>query len=834
MYRFNRELMLDIRKFKISRLLMLLTLCLVGGIVNASEKIEEDLVELRIQEIMKDLTLEQKVGQMVQGEIKWVKPSDVTKYHLGSILNGGGSFPNKNKNSTMQDWLSLADDYYLASQDTSGGGAGIPIVWGTDAVHGHNNVVGATLFPHNIGLGAANDSDLMKKIGEITAREVAVTGIDWVFAPTVAVAKDNRWGRTYEAYSSQSPIIKSYAGEIVAGLQGPLAELSTNESKVIATAKHFIGDGGTLRGVDQGDTIMSLQELLDEHGQGYYEALDAEVQTVMATFNSWNGVKIHGHKFLLTDVLKNQMGFDGFVVSDWNGIGQVEGCTNNSCAQAINAGIDMVMVPEQWKGFLRNTLKQVKAGEISMARIDDAVERILRVKIRAGLFEKGLPSSREVAGNADLIGAPAHREVARDAVRKSLVLLKNDDVLPLRAGQHVLVAGDGADNIGKQNGGWTITWQGTENKNSEFPGATSIYNGLANAMNSIGGSTELSVSGNWSKKPDVAVVVFGEEPYAEGQGDVHTLAYRNGRIEDLELMQKLQSQDIPVVSVFITGRPLWVNAEINSSDAFVVAWLPGTEGGGVADVLVADSDNNPRYDFTGRLSFDWPNKDMNSQNEAVPVFHNLLQLGQGLSYGDETILSDSLSEVSAAAPSSEANIIFSGSSQEPWLAYVGDASDWHRQISGTQGSSPQGGLSVVTVDGLVQEDSRKLTWTGGHESQFYWQAASPADLTDLKSKNGALMMEFKVDQHPMGVVTQRMDCGWPCSGAIDMTEFFKSVPEGQLSRVGISLQCFDKLGVDLSKVTSPMVLVSEEPFVLTIRDVRIVPDASQESMISCS
>ncbi len=834
MFRFNRELILDIWQFRISRLLMLLTLSLIGGLAYASEKIEEDLVELRIQEIMKDLTLEQKVGQMVQGEIKWVKPSDVTKYHLGSILNGGGSFPNKNKNSTMQDWLSLADDYYLASQDTSGGGAGIPIVWGTDAVHGHNNVVGATLFPHNIGLGAANDSDLMKKIGEITAREVAVTGIDWVFAPTVAVAKDNRWGRTYEAYSSQSPIIKSYAGEIVAGLQGPLAELNTNESRVIATAKHFIGDGGTLRGIDQGDTIMSLQELLDEHGQGYYEALDAEVQTVMATFNSWNGVKIHGHKFLLTDVLKNQMGFDGFVVSDWNGIGQVEGCTNSSCAQAINAGVDMVMVPEQWKGFLRNTLKQVKAGEISMARIDDAVERILRVKIRAGLFEKGLPSSREVAGNSDLIGAPEHREVARDAVRKSLVLLKNNDVLPLRAGQHVLVAGDGADNIGKQNGGWTITWQGTENKNSEFPGATSIYDGLANAINSIGGSTELSVSGNWSKKPDVAVVVFGEEPYAEGQGDVHTLAYRNGRMEDLELIQKLQSQDIPVVSVFITGRPLWVNAEINSSDAFVVAWLPGTEGGGVADVLVADSDNNPRYDFTGRLSFDWPNKDMNSQDEALPVFDNLLQLGQGLSYGDESILSDSLSEISAAAPSSEANIIFSGSSQEPWLAYVGDASDWHRQISGTQGSSPQGGLSVVTVDGLVQEDSRKLTWTGDHESQFYWQAASPADLTDLKSKNGALMMEFKVDQHPMGVVTQRMDCGWPCSGTIDMTEFFKSVPEGQLSRVGISLQCFDKLGVDLSKVTSPLVLVSEKPFVLTIRDVRIVPDASQESMISCS
>jgi beta-glucosidase len=830
----NLKIFLSTRNFKFSHLVALLTGILIVGITNSSEFLGKDPVELRIQEIMKDLTLEQKVGQMVQGEIKWVKPRDVTKYYLGSILNGGGSFPNKNKNSTMQDWLSLADDYYLASIDTSGGGAGIPIVWGTDAVHGHNNVVGATLFPHNIGLGAASDPALMRKIGEITAREVSVTGIDWVFAPTVAVAKDNRWGRTYEAYSSQSPIIKKYASEIVAGLQGPLAELSSNDSKVIATAKHFIGDGGTHRGIDQGDSIMSLQELLNEHGQGYYEALDAEVQTVMASFNSWNGIKIHGHKFLLTDILKNKMGFDGFIVSDWNGIGQVEGCTNSSCAQAINAGVDMVMVPEKWKVFLKNTLTQVRAGEIPMARIDDAVERILRVKIRAGLYEKGLPSSREVAGNADLLGAPEHREVAREAVRKSLVLLKNNNVLPLRSEQHVLVAGDGADNIGKQNGGWTITWQGTGNENSEFPGATSIYDGLAEAIENIGGSTELSVSGDWSKKPDVAVVVFGEEPYAEGQGDVHTLAYRNGRTADLELLQKLKAQNIPVVSVFITGRPLWVNAEINNSDAFVVAWLPGSEGGGIADVLVSDSDNNPRYDFTGRLSFEWPNKDMNSQDEWLPVFDSILQLGQGLSYGDGSILSNKLSEVPAAEPSSEANIIFSGSTQEPWIAYVGDDSDWQREISGTQGSSAQGGLTVTTVDVLVQEDSRKLSWTGGHESQFYWQAGSPADLTDLATRNGALMLEFRVDKQPLGKVTQRMDCGWPCSGEIDVTEFFKSVPEGQLSRVGISLRCFQEVGVDLSTVTSPLVLSSTEPFVVTIRDVRVVPEADPEAMISCS
>lgn len=812
---------------------VLLMILICSANANSIDDEIADPTEARIKAIMKDLTLEQKVGQMVQGEIKWAKPSDVTKYHLGSILNGGGSFPNKNKNSSMSDWLALADDYYLASLDKSAGGAGIPIVWGTDAVHGHNNVVGATLFPHNIGLGAANDPQLMKRIGEITAREVAVTGIDWVFAPTVAVVKDNRWGRTYEGYSSQAPIIKDYAGEIVVGLQGAVGELATNESRVIATAKHFIGDGGTYRGIDQGDTIMSLQELLDEHGQGYYEALDAGVQTVMATFNSWNGVKIHGHKFLLTDLLKDQMGFDGLVVSDWNGIGQVEGCTNNSCAQAINAGVDMVMVPEQWKGFLKNTLAQVRSGEISMTRIDDAVARILRVKIRAGLFEKGLPSSREVAGKSDLIGAPEHRQVARDAVRKSLVLLKNNNVLPLKPKQHILVTGDGADNIGKQNGGWTITWQGTENKNSEFPGATSIYGGLQQAMEAIGGSTELSVGGDWNKKPDVAVVVFGEEPYAEGQGDVHTLDYRNGFDADLQLIRKLKTQGIPVVSIFLTGRPLWVNAEINSSDAFVAAWLPGTEGAGVSDVIVSDADGKPRFDFTGRLSFDWPNQDVNDQDEALPVYNNILQLGQGLSYGDGRILPNTLNESSSAAPSSEANIIFSGSTRAPWVAYVGDESDWHREVSGAQGSTPYGGLTITTVDGLVQEDSRLLTWNGSHESQFYWQAEAPADLTYLASQNGALMIEFIVNQYPEGSVTQRMDCGWPCSGSIDMTDFFNSVPEKQLSRVGISLGCFESIGVDLTKVTSPLVLVSKEAFALTIKDVRIVQEASQESVISC-
>ena len=297
------------------------------------------------------------------------------------------------------------------------------------------------------------------------------------------MVKDNRWGRTYEGYSSESPIVRSYAGEIVTGIQGVPGEMRTNEQRVIGTAKHFIGDGGTFRGVDQGDTILDLDTLLEEHGQGYITALEADVQTVMASFNSWNGLKIHGHKQLLTDVLKDQMGFDGFVISDWDGVGQVDGCNNETCPQAINAGMDMVMAPNDWKKFLANTLAQVRSGEIPMARIDDAVSRILRVKLRAGLFEKGAPSTREVAGNTALIGAPEHRAVAREAVRKSLILLKNNqNLLPLTSGQHILVTGDGADSIGKQNGGWTITWQGTENKNSDFPGATSIYAGLAKAI----------------------------------------------------------------------------------------------------------------------------------------------------------------------------------------------------------------------------------------------------------------------------------------------------------------------------------------------------------------
>ena len=810
------------------------TLLVVFFSLSVPSAMADKAVEEKIQSILQDMTLEQKVGQMIQGEIKWVSPQDVTKYHLGSVLNGGGSFPNKNKGSSVDDWLQLADSYYYASLDRSGGGAGIPLVWGTDAVHGHNNVIGATLFPHNIGLGVANDPALMKKIGEITAREVAVTGIDWIFAPTVAVVKDYRWGRTYEGYSNESPIVRSYAGEIVLGMQGEPGELRTNSEKVIGTAKHFIGDGGTYKGVDQGNTVLDLEQLLEEHGQGYYTAIDADVLTVMASFNSWNGLKLHGHKELLTDVLKGRLGFDGFVVSDWNGIGQVEGCNNESCAASINAGVDMIMAPEDWKALLFNTIEQVESGEIAMSRIDDAVTRILRVKIRAGLYEKGAPSSRKVAGNKSLIGAPEHRAVAREAVRRSLILLKNkNQLLPLRPKQHVLVTGDGADNIGKQNGGWTITWQGTENENSEFPGATSIYAGLESALENIGSTSELSADGSWTKKPDVAVVVFGEEPYAEGVGDIESLVYKDGDKSDLKLLQSFKDKNIPVVAVFLTGRPLWMNAEINSSDAFVVAWLPGTEGGGIADVMVADAKGQARYDFTGKLSFDWPNAELNKQDKALPVADLLLTGGQGLSYGDTELLVGNLNEASLSKNSAASQVVFSGSNRAPFQSFVGDSSDWSRLVEGTSTKSAFGDLSVTTVDGVVQEDSRLVKWSGRRESQFFWHADEAISLADMSDKNGAVMVEFKVDKRPRGKVVQRMDCGWPCHGSRDVTKMFRSVPEGEWVTRGISLKCFEAKGVDLEKVTTPFLLTTDRSFALTIKDVRIVPDAPVDQIEYC-
>lgn len=586
-------------------------------------------LEKTIDGLLARMTLEQKVGQVIQPSITTITPADVRNYHLGSVLNGGGGWPGDVRKATPKDWLAMSDAFYEASMDTSGGRLAIPVMWGSDAVHGHNNIVGATLFPHNVGLGAMRNPDLIRRIGEVTAEEMRATGIDWNFSPTVAVARDDRWGRSYESWSEEPAIVRAYAEQMILGLQGkPQTRGFLGRGKVIATAKHFLGDGGTEGGRDQGNTLATEVELRDIHGAGYVGALRAGVQVVMASYNSWHGRKMHGIGELLTDVLKKQMGFDGLVVGDWNGHGQVAGCTNASCPQSFNAGVDIFMVPEDWKKLWENTIAQVKSGEISRERLDDAVRRILRVKYRAGLFTAGKPSERPLGGDFSVIGSPAHRAVARQAVRESLVLLKNNgNVLPLKAAQHVLVAGDGADSIAKQSGGWTLTWQGDGNTNADFPGGTSIGAGLRAALPRV----IVSADGSYDQKPDIAVVVFGEDPYAEFQGDRATVIYDNER--DLSLLRKLRAAGIPIVSVFLSGRPLWVNPYLNESDAFVAAWLPGTEGGGVADVL------SGKHDFKGKLSFSWPKlPTQNVLNRGGANYDPLFAYGFGLTYADRVEL----------------------------------------------------------------------------------------------------------------------------------------------------------------------------------------------------
>lgn len=796
---------------------------------NTNETVTADhnsAIAQRAQSLLDGMSLEQKVAQMIQGEIKHVTPDDVRRYGLGSVLNGGGSFPANNKHSSIDDWVNLADAYREASLDTSQGSAGIPILWGTDAVHGHNNVIGATLFPHNIGLGAANDPELIGRIGRATAKEVAATGIDWIFAPTVAVVLDDRWGRTYEGYSDRPEIVKAYSGVIVEALQ---------EQGLLATAKHFVGDGGTYQGIDQGNTEVDLEELMAVHGQGYLSALDAGVNSVMASFNSWNGDKIHGNKELLTDVLKGQLGFTGFVISDWNGVGQVDGCTNASCAQAINAGMDMIMAPEDWRELLDNTIAQVKAGEIPQARIDDAVGRILRTKLAAQMFDAPMPSSR--AGQyTDSVGSAEHRAIAREAVRKSLVLLKNDNnLLPLSPKQNVLVAGAGANSIEMQTGGWTISWQGTGNSNSDFPGATSIFDGLNQALTEAGGQVALSEDGSFAEKPDVAVVVFGETPYAEGQGDVETLAWQEETQADLALLESLKAQGIPVVAVLLTGRPLWLNAHINAADAFVVAWLPGSEGVGVADVLVAATDGSPRHDFSGRLSYDWPNKDLNAEDAALPVTDLLFEYGYGLSYDNPPTQLGRLNEQAVGKAKSLDRLVFSSGSKEPWREYVGDSGNWNVLAEGAVTTAMNGQLVMKAVDRVVQEDSRQLTWsgTGDQASQVYWQSNAPVDLSDLLDAGAALSVVLQMEEAPAGTVTLRVDCEYPCTGGLDVTALLRDRAIGEWQRVSIPLDCFATAGADFKRVTSPFVLITDKSLSLRISEISLLADAPAESLVSC-
>ncbi|WP_425511250.1 glycoside hydrolase family 3 N-terminal domain-containing protein [Pseudomarimonas salicorniae] len=780
----------------------------------------DPVIEQRVDSLLAKMSLEDKVGQVVQGDLDSLTPEDLRKYRLGSVLAGGNSDPGKRYNAPAADWLKLADALHEASVDTSAGGPGIPVLLGIDAVHGHNNVVGATLFPHNIGLGAANDAELVRRIAEATAVELRATGFEWTFAPTVTTPRDDRWGRTYEGYSEDPALVARYATAVVEGLQGPVGSKGfLGADRVVSTAKHYIGDGGTFEGRDKGDTRVTEVELRDVHGAGHIAALKAGVQSIMASFSSWNGLKMHGHHGLLTVILKERLGFDGFVVGDWNGHGEVEGCTDKSCPQAFNAGVDMYMAPDTWREVYTNTLAQVRDGTIPMARLDDAVRRILRVKLRFGLFEAPLPSARKHGGDFEVLGSPGHRALAREAVRRSLVLLKNEGVLPLDPRKRLLVAGDGADDIARQSGGWTLTWQGTGTTRADFPRAQTIWEGLREAVEASGGQAELAADGRYATRPDAAVVVFGEAPYAEFIGDVPHLGYQVSRPTDLALIRRLKAEGIPVVGVFLSGRPMWVNREINAADAFVAAWLPGSEGGGVADVLLADAKGEVRHDFAGRLPFSWPRHAMQTPLNAGQVdYHPQFPLGFGLSYASPAATPPLSEEAGLERLEQGAVDVFfaRGNTADGWQWWVGDGEQRGAAPATLPSRDLAKALELSAVDHLAQEDARRIRWKGGARGRAWLESEQSVDLASLPEERNTLVATLRLAAPPQGPVTLSVG-GTP----LRIDALLATLPAREWVEVGFPLSCFAEAGAPLGAVRQLFGIDTEGQMELSVSKVAL-------------
>jgi beta-glucosidase len=580
----------------------------------------------RAQALLGRMTLEEKVGQMTQAdEDTLIEPSDIATYFLGSVLNGGDSDTGANR---LEDWREMYDRCQSQALKTR---LRIPLLHGVDAVHGHNNVRGAVVFPHNVGLGATRDPALVEEVSRVTAEEVRATGIHWTFAPAVTVSRDERWGRAYESFSEDPTLVAELGAAAVRGLQG--ASLADSRS-VLACAKHYAGDGGTAmgtgqalssdasrKGLDQGDTRVDEATLRKIHLPGYVTAIAAGVGTIMPSYSSWNGQKCSGSKRLLTEILKGELGFEGFLISDWIAIDQLPGDYKSDVRESINAGMDMVMVPHRYREFVATLKALVQEGAVPMSRIDDAVNRILRVKIAMGLLDEGRSPLADPAA-ARTFGSPEHRAVARRAVRQSLVVLKNDGkVLPLaRTAARIHVAGKNAKDIGNQCGGWTVTWQGMSG--ALVPGTT-ILDAIRGAA---GKTTRVSFTrdGKEAAGATVGVVVVGETPYAEMRGDREDLALAK---EDLDAISTVKKAGVPVVTVVVSGRPLILGEALTLSDAIVAAWLPGTEGEGVADVLFGD------HKPTGKLAFSWPRS-----MSQIPInvgdqpYDPLFPYGFGLTY----------------------------------------------------------------------------------------------------------------------------------------------------------------------------------------------------------
>ncbi|NLS14054.1 glycoside hydrolase family 3 protein [Vibrio sp. SM6] len=860
----------------------------------------DPVIEAEVARILALMTLEEKIGQMIQPDLRGVTPEEATEYKLGSILNGGGAFPNENKYATAKEWAEEADKFWLANEKTfAERGFRIPFMWATDAVHGHNNVFRATVFPHNIGLGAARNPDLIEQIGQATAREVAATGLDWTFAPTVATPRDYRWGRTYEGYSEDPEVVYQYASRMVQGIQGGTEGLKS-DTHVVSNVKHWIGDGGTLGGVDHGQNRYTEEYLRNIHAMGYVAGLQAGAQVVMSSFNSWwnpnnydpmaqdrddannpahpymDNQKIHGSEYLITDVLKGKMGFDGIVVTDWNGQGEINGCTPANCAQAVIAGNDVLMITDRkdWQAFYHNTIEQVKSGIIPMARIDDAVTRILRVKMRANLWQKPMPSQRSLAGNADILSAPEHVAIARQAVSESMVLLKNNQqTLPLKHDQKYLVVGTAANDITKQTGGWSLSWQGDGNTiDKDFPNAQTLLMAMKHEVGSNNVVTDIAAT---TPQESIAVVVMGEDPYAEMFGDIartQTLEYASLKpayAQDLATIKALKEQGYTVVTVFYSGRPLYVNEEINLSDAFVAAWLPGTEGLGMTDVLFAKNGS----DFKGKLSYSWGAKKCSTTvNRVAPNIPNyqtpidgitgqpieqdlhgehapLFPYGYGLNYAGKTDVAARYADLNdlpldprdygCGMDAPDSNVaqfpleIFGKEAKGEFVARMaGMANEWKTHPL-TKGVTSIG--SVVTTginyDGMQQSaievefKGKQGQYTELPSGQVYMQTPDEkgADYTQYVNANSTL--EFDVRMHTAAPESLKLvaHCEYPCGGQLNIDKILPA-PSNSWSTIKVPLSCFVQAGMSYQTMSTPFLFYSDDAVKFDLGKVRFVPN----------
>ncbi len=839
----------------------------ISSAIRRDEKIEEE-----IEAILAEMTIEEKLGQMIQPNLRDITPEEVTHYKLGSILNGGGTWPNENRRASALDWAKVAEEFWQAGERVfEGRPFRIPFMWGTDAVHGHNNVFKATLFPHNIGLGAAGDPDLIRRIGEVTAREVAATGLDWTFAPTVAVPRDLRWGRVYEGYSEDPQITYAYAGQMVKGLQGSAEELKGQE-KVLSNVKHWVGDGGTLLGVDRGENHYSESLLRNIHAMGYFSGLRAGAQIVMSSFNSWKSDanydhdpgeggeynhKIHGSRYLLTDILKKRMGFDGLVVTDWNGHAEISKCSEGDATYAINAGNDILMVPVRadWMEVHKKALADIRTGIIPRERIDDAVRRILRVKKRAGLWEKPSPRGRTLAGKEGILGAPEHKALAREGVRKSLVLLKNEgDLLPLKKNQKILLTGNGANDLQIQSGGWTLTWQGDENTPEDFPGATTVKEAFERELGPTNVVYDPGLSGDLGAF-EVAVVAFGEDPYAEMMGDIkpwQSLEYRTLKRSyrrDAEKIEILKRAKVKVVSLFFSGRPLYTSKEISDSTAFVAAFLPGSEGLGISDVLVGNAEGTPQWDFQGRLSFSWPGKKRAATAHRVPPHipdysppdfeedpsHKgaiLFPYGYGLSYKEKKgIPGIDLNKI----PLDEEP---GGELQQQGIEFYGaKAALGDYLLKGADSEHPGGvvlsrnnPMDLTTLrtrpyNYQHQQDSMELEFLGG-SAAVYLQSSdgSQEDLCPHATTGGILSFEthiLKAPSAPVLLSLQREPQTYERKNlpTIDISPQLQET--GTWKVLSFPLKELQDQGFSLDSVETPLVLTTRSPLHLILANIRL-------------